>query len=232
MILLALDTSANICAATLYDCERQKTVARISEDLGRGHAERLMGLLVDLLKQADLEYRDVGRIAVTIGPGSFTGIRVGLAAARGLALGLNVGVVGVSVLEAIAFQHGTDTPLVVAMDARRGEIFMQIFDDSGSSAPVAVPLGKIGHHLPTTAFRLAGSASQMVADVAIRDDIGICPSQTAAEISDVARLAARMPVNAEKPKPLYMRSADAKPQKGFAVERVSASSSSRAVSAP
>jgi len=214
LILLALDTSASFCAAVLYDSAQEKVLAQKSEDIGRGHAERLMGLLAEVLDQATLQYKDVQRIAVTTGPGSFTGIRVGLATARGLALGLGIPVVGVSVFEAIAYQHGgKSSPLVVAMDAKRGEVFMQI----EGLEPVAVPLSEIGSHLPKQPFRLAGSASQIIVDTTGRNDIDVCSTRTAAAISDVARLAAKMPEALEKPKPLYMRNADAKPQNNFAV---------------
>jgi tRNA threonylcarbamoyladenosine biosynthesis protein TsaB len=107
------------------------------------------------------------------------------------------------------------------MDARRGEIFMQFFGDDGPLKPIAVPLKDIALHLPNRPFRLVGSASNMIVDAVNRTDIEICSSQSAAEIIDVAKFAAQLPNTSEKPKPLYMRSADAKPQKGFAVARVS-----------
>ncbi len=214
MILLALDTSASLCAAVLFDSAQEKVLARKSEDIGRGHAERLMGLLAELLDQAALQYKDVQKIAVTTGPGSFTGIRVGLATVRGLALGLGIPVVGVSVFDAIAFHYERQSgPLVVAMDAKRSEVFMQ----SEGQEPLAVLLAEIGSHLPKEPFRLAGSAAQMIVDTTGRNDITVCSTRTAAEISDVARLAAKIPETLEKPKPLYMRHADAKPQNNFAV---------------
>ena len=165
MILLALDTSANFCSAALYDCGQSKILSQKSEDIGRGHAERLMGLLAEVLETANLEYKDVDRIAAVCGPGSFTGIRVGLATARGLALGLNIPVIGINALEAIAFQHNNSrniasTPIVITLDAKRGEVFAQMFSSSGVhlTTAQAVAIDQISdfmpdHPIPNCRFR-------------------------------------------------------------------------------
>ncbi len=227
MILLALDTSANLCSAALFDDVRYRILALKSEDIGRGHAERLMGLLQELLDEAALSYEDINRIAVTTGPGSFTGIRVGIATARGLALGLEIPVVGVNVLEAIAFQHQRDDlagniPLVVAMDARRNEFFLQAFNGDKRSVPASIPADDVAAFLPEGNFRIAGSAADMIIKNTSRRDIAVCSIQPAANIDFVARLAASKPTADEKPKPLYLRPADAKPQHNFAVEHAAA----------
>jgi len=228
LILLAIDTSANLCAAALYDCDSHSVIAEKSEDIGRGHAERLMGLLAELLDEAGLAYRDLNQIAVTSGPGSFTGIRVGLATARGLALGLGLKVIGINVLEAIAFQHNSapnDTPIVVALDAKRREVFLQIFSPSSEqlSKPLAVPIEQIGKIIPKQPIRIAGSASNVVAEQISRlanpPEIEICSNQNTASIADIANLAARLKPDANRPVPLYLRSADAKPQNNFALKR-------------
>src|SRR5690606_16493325 len=89
MIVLAIDTAGVDCSAALYDGETGRMLAAVTDMIGKGHAERLMSLIDEALAQASLELTDVDRIAVVIGPGSFTGIRVGVAAARGLALALD-----------------------------------------------------------------------------------------------------------------------------------------------
>ncbi len=187
-----------------------------------------MGLLAELLDGAGLAYKDLSQIAVTSGPGSFTGIRVGLATARGLALGLGIKVIGINVLEAIAFQHNSpskDTPIVVALDAKRGEVFLQIFSPSSKPLmePLAVPIEQIGEIIPKQPIRIAGSASNVVAEQIARlpnpPEFEICSNQSAASIADIAKLAARLKPDANRPVPLYLRSADAKPQNNFALKR-------------
>jgi tRNA threonylcarbamoyladenosine biosynthesis protein TsaB len=228
LILLAFDTSANFCSAALYDCGKRKILSQKSENIGRGHAERLMGLLADVLQSAGLEYKDVNRIAANCGPGSFTGIRVGLATARGLALGLNIPVIGVNALEAIAFQHNNSEnnarePIVVALDAKRGEVFAQIFSCSGEplSMPRAVALDQIKDFMPDQPVRIAGSGCKAIINAMEERSYKFCSDQTAANIEDIAKLAAQLADSSNKPLPLYLRSADAKPQNNFAVARVS-----------
>ncbi len=230
MILLALDTSANLCSAVLYDCGQGKVLSSKSENIGRGHAERLMGLLAEVLEAAELEYKDVNRIAAVCGPGSFTGIRVGLATARGLALGLNIPVIGINALEAIALQHNdtvdnAENPIMVALDAKRGEVFTQIFSSSGEhmTKPQAIALDQLNDFVPDQPFRVAGSGSQAIVHAMGEQSYEVISDQTAANIEYAARLAAQMPDDLIKPSPLYLRSADAKPQNNFAVKRVSAS---------
>lgn len=223
-ILLAIDTACNLCSAGLFDCQKGKIIATVSEDIGRGHAERLMGLLAGLLAGAGLNYQDIGRIAATTGPGSFTGIRVGLATARGLALGLGVPVAGIGVLAAIGFQHQAhnrqnDIPLVVVMEAKRGEVFMQDFGPGKTRPPMAVAVDVIDDHLPRSNFRIAGSAADNVVGLSGRSDVEIVSRQGAVDIECLATMAAQLDVDSQRPKPLYLRSADAKPQLNFAVAR-------------
>ncbi len=94
MIVLALDTAGVDCAAALYDSETGRVLAEVCETIGKGHAERLMAMIDEALAASGLALADLDRVAVTVGPGSFTGIRVGVAAARGLALALGIEAVG------------------------------------------------------------------------------------------------------------------------------------------
>lgn len=145
MILLAIDTSGSGCFAAIHDSDRNVTLGTAGADIGRGHAERLMEFVDAALDAAGVELSAIERIAVTIGPGSFTGIRVGVAAARGLSLALGVPAVGVSTLAAIAAEHLSGhpaTPLFVAIDAKREEVYCQAFAANGAavSAPLILPL--------------------------------------------------------------------------------------------
>jgi tRNA threonylcarbamoyl adenosine modification protein YeaZ len=111
-LILAFDTSAAHCAAALLQGER--VLVSRAETMGRGQAERLMPLLQEVLDQAGITWRDLDRIGVGIGPGNFTGIRISVAAARGLALSLDIPTVGISTLEAIRAQTQGGTPCVPA----------------------------------------------------------------------------------------------------------------------
>ncbi len=110
MIILALDTAGVDCAAAVYDSGRDTMLGEASDMIGKGHAEHLMGIVDRALNQAGVALSAVDRIAVTIGPGSFTGIRVGVAAARGFALSLGVPAVGITTLAVMAEAQRLKTP--------------------------------------------------------------------------------------------------------------------------
>ena len=120
-LLLAIDTAFERCSAGLLDMDARRMLARAEPEIGKGHAERLMGVVAEVLTEAGASYADLGRIAVAVGPGSFTGLRVGVAAARGLSLALAVPAVGIGTLDALAAPHiGTGSPILAVLDARRG----------------------------------------------------------------------------------------------------------------
>lgn len=205
MLLLAIDTAATLCAACVLDTgagERGRAVL----DLGKGHAEHLMGVIDAALEAAGATYADLGGIAVSVGPGSFTGVRVGVAAARGLALALKVPAVGVSTLEALAAEAAPGRPAIARIEAGRGQAWVAAFCAAGE--PVFGP----------------AALSLEAADDFVRNaDAGaVVATGTTADIATYARLGAAKlaagPVP-EKPKPLYLREADARPQDAFALPR-------------
>ena len=212
MIVLAIDTAGSGCYAALYDAGRDVVLGSAGEDIGRGHAERLMEFVDAALDAAGLDIRAIGRIAVTVGPGSFTGIRVGVAAARGLALALGVPAVGVSSLT--AFAAGRQGPLLVAMDAKRDEVYWQLFAADGAEAtpPAIAPLAEAREIAARHEGAIAGSAAHLLRDGAALETDGV-------PIAAVARLGARLDPERNRPKPLYLRGPDAKPQAGFAIRR-------------
>ncbi|MEH7829085.1 tRNA (adenosine(37)-N6)-threonylcarbamoyltransferase complex dimerization subunit type 1 TsaB [Gemmobacter denitrificans] len=188
--VLAFDTSAAHCAAALLLPDGH--CLTVLEPMEKGQAERLMPLLAGLLDRAGLHRQALTRIGVGTGPGNFTGVRIAVAGARGLALGLGIPAIGVTRLEAQAF--GLPRPLLVAEDARRDEAYVQGFDLPEFETAQLMPLAA----LPLAPHR-SGSA---IAD-------GLPPAMPLAEA--VARIAATRPLPAPRPAPFYLRGADAAP---------------------
>lgn len=158
-------------------------------EIARGHAEIIMDRIGALLVRAGLGYPDLERIAVTTGPGSFTGLRVGLAAARGLGLALGIPVIGIPSLLALSLDH--EGPSEIIIDAKRGQAYRQSF-----SAP-----GK-----PNGLSELVDLNQAL--EIAARDR----PDNPVADIVALARFAARANPKDFPPDPHYIREADAKPQ--------------------
>lgn len=211
MIVLAIDTAGIDCSAAVFDSSAAKLLSAVSEEIGKGHAERLMAVIDQVLDQAGIDLKAVGKIAVVIGPGSFTGIRVGVAAARGLALSLGIECVGVSTLETLGASHRatgrSDKPVLVAMDAKREEIYAQAFAADG--APLTEPAALSAEDVDKLAASLAAEVTgSWVSKRGDRFDIGTA-----------ARLGALKDAAGTRPKPLYLRGPDAKPQLGFALAR-------------
>ena len=218
MIVLALDTAGVDCAAAVYDSGSESVMGEVTETIGRGHAEHLMGVVDRALAQAGLTLSAIERIVVTVGPGSFTGIRIGVAAARGFALSLGIPAVGVTTLEIMAAAARADNPgkaVLAAIDAKREEIYLQPFDADGHplDEPRAVTVDE--------ARAIAGAFDGIVTGTAVARLHGETPADRpdVFPIAVVARLGAAKPLD-EKPKPLYLRGPDARPQAGYAVARV------------
>ena len=223
MILLTLDTVASLCAAGVWDADAGRELSRCVRDPGKGHAEILMSVIDAALAAAGRAYADLGGIAVAVGPGSFTGIRVGVSTARGLALALSVPSTGVSTLDALADEARAafpGRPVLVALDARRDEIYVATYgpDDTQSAAPRIVRLPEAVELARQGAPVLAGNAATMIAKAA-GGGFDVATEAATADIATYARLAGRQGFSGEKPRPLYLRGADAKPQEGFALPR-------------
>ncbi|MEI5680087.1 MULTISPECIES: tRNA (adenosine(37)-N6)-threonylcarbamoyltransferase complex dimerization subunit type 1 TsaB [unclassified Mesorhizobium] len=225
MNLLAIDCSASLCAACVYDATAGRELGRKVLDLGKGHAEHLMAVIDEALNAAGMAFSDLGRIAVSIGPGSFTGVRVGVSAARGLALALNIPAVGVTTLETLAAETRDQLGarnVLAALDGGRGEIQAAVYDAAGAVlfAPAVIDLNHATELAAQFSPALAGTAAQMIAAAMPAHEFGLGPLATTADIAVYARLAAAKEPG-EKPKPLYLREPDAKPQAGFILPRSS-----------
>lgn len=154
-LTLGFDTSAAHCAAALLSGDR--ILAAHAEDMTRGQAERLMPLLEEMLDSRGVSWRDLARIGVGIGPGNFTGIRISVSLARGLALGLGIPAIGVSTLEAMRAGTAHGTPCV---PAPREQAYIQ----TGSGAPRLVPLTEILDPVfPSTPVDLVGTIARLAA---------------------------------------------------------------------
>lgn len=191
--ILGFDTSAAHCAAALLlpdDTGNFRVLNRL-EAMEKGQAERLMPMLEELLAEAGLGWRDLRVIGVGTGPGNFTGVRLSVAAARGLALGLGIPAIGVTRLEALA--HGLPRPLLVAEDARRDEAYVQGFDLPGFETARLLPVAGLPAAPHATGSALAH---------------GLPPAMPLAEA--IARIAATRP-SGPRPAPFYLRGADAAP---------------------
>ncbi|MEJ2000867.1 MAG: tRNA (adenosine(37)-N6)-threonylcarbamoyltransferase complex dimerization subunit type 1 TsaB [Maritimibacter sp.] len=187
-IILAFDTSAAHCAAALL--RDGDVVAERVEEMARGQAERLMPLLEELLTEAGLGWKELDAVAVGIGPGNFTGIRISVSAARGLALGLGKPAIGVSVLEAQA--EGVARPCLSLADARRGMSYAQVLTEAGGETPDMTDSPETLHpELPRAPIADPATLAPAIARIA------------------AARLATGEPIS--RPAPLYIRAADAAP---------------------
>jgi N6-L-threonylcarbamoyladenine synthase len=217
MIVLALDTAGVDCAAAVYDSGSDSVMGEVTETIGRGHAEHLMHVVDEALAKADVALSAIERVVVTVGPGSFTGIRIGVAAARGFALSLNIYAVGVTTLEVMAATARAQNPgksVLAAIDAKREEIYLQAFDADGN------PLDEARSVTIDEARTIASAFDGIVTGTAVARLSDAPPAERpdAFPIAIVARLGAGKPAG-EKPKPLYLRGPDARPQAGYAVAR-------------
>ena len=206
MIVLGLDTCLAACSVAVSDGGR--VLAYESEVMARGHQERLAPMAERVMAAAGLGFDRLERIGVTVGPGSFTGLRVGLAFAKGLGAALGVSVAGVGVLEALAAAAGGLA--FAAVDARRDQVYLQGFEDGRPlMAPDALALGTAAARLAEIAadrpFAMVGSGAPLLADLAPAVRILKPAGADARRVAGIA--AARDPAPA---RPLYLRAPDAR----------------------
>jgi tRNA threonylcarbamoyladenosine biosynthesis protein TsaB len=226
MRVLAIDTALAACSAAVLDTEYGGIVASESLPMLRGHAEALIPLLQRVMQQAGFGFANIDRIAVTTGPGSFTGLRVGIAAARGIALAAEKPAVGLSTLSAYAAPHiASDErfPVVAAIDARHNHVYLQVFAPGGSlfTAPRLAPLREAVKAAAETSSFITGSAAQLVAAGLTADDpVPVAVDASAApDIAWVARMGAVVPEEQAPLKPQYLRAPDAQPQNAAQLPR-------------
>lgn len=208
MRLLAVDTCLDACSVAVVDGER--TLAAVTEPMSRGHQERLALLVSGTMDRAGLTFDELDRVAATVGPGSFTGLRVGLAFAKGISQALSIPLVGVGSLPALA--AGRAGLVCAAVDARRGQIYLQIFRDGSSlMAPDALTVETAAARLAELAgdgpTLLIGSGAPLLSALLPTAIVETPPGPDPVEVARLA-VAVRDPVPVARP--LYLRTPDAK----------------------
>ena len=221
MNILALDTSMGACsAALLCATDDARALHARQDEMQRGHAEALMPMVAEILAEAGVTPHDLDVIAATLGPGSFTGVRIAIAAARGLALVTGARLYGtdsLSVMARMAVLASTPGgPFAVAVDARRGMLYFGLYDDAGETldGPLLVAPDDAVQHLPDTLSVAVGSGAQLLADAAAAHNRQVEPALAALQpsamaLADIARESGE---SSALFRPLYLRPPDAKPQ--------------------
>lgn len=227
--ILALDAAGAACSSAVW--RNGKVAAQRFETMSRGQSERLVPMADEVMTQAGLDYAALDALAVTLGPGGFTGVRIGLATARAFALALNRPVIGISNFEAVAAaakpEECAGRNLAVVLDAKRADLYVQAFAHDVQTqfegitqgrlealgAPAALHPDALDAALPGGPLLLIGDATE-VAYRALRDagrSVEVSGSKGFADAALVAALAAARPLpdeNAPAPGPLYLRAPD------------------------
>jgi tRNA threonylcarbamoyladenosine biosynthesis protein TsaB len=212
MKILSLDTAMGACSAAVIDTDSDRPLAAAYVPMERGHAEALPPMVAEVMATAGLRFSQIDRIAVTRGPGTFTGVRIGISFARGLGLATGVPVVGIDTLSAIAANESAASPLLVVSDARNDEIYAAIFDagrrqvigphvTSAKDAATRAEAGSI----------VLGTAAHAVLTAGGCKDLAVSSAGDLPVAATFAALAATM-LPGPMPLPIYLRAPDAKPQ--------------------
>ena len=210
MKVLAIDTCLDACSVAVSD--DGAILAAATQIMARGHQERLAPMVQQAMAEAAVGFDALDLVAVTIGPGSFTGLRVGLAFAKGLALALDIGCVGVGTLQGLAASEGEAGFVAAAVDARRGQVYLQVFiDGQAVMAPDAlepnVAAARLAELWAGGPAVLVGSGAPLLQSVIPTARISAI---TAPDPTAVARIALRQRAPYPPPRPLYLRAPDAK----------------------
>lgn len=214
MLILGITSSTARVGVAVGRIGADGSVAVLAETTSandRRHAEDVTPLMLQALELAGVTLQEIGRLAVDVGPGRFTGLRVGLSTVRALALALDLPVTGVSSLELLAAEQGPseDAPVAAVIDARRNEVFQQIFGDEGFlGAPVVGVASDLALMVPRNAIAVGDGADRYLAlygeRVQVKQDRQPSPSW-------LVRLAAARPaLDAAMVEPLYLRDPDVK----------------------
>ena len=215
MITLAFDTCLDACSVALFGGGSGETLAHRHVPMSRGHAEALPVLIGDVTKEAGLQPHDIGQVAITRGPGTFTGVRIGVSAARGLAISGSIPIIAISSLEALAacaMAKGPPAASVAALiDARRGEVYAAVYSSRcvETLGPCVLPADGLDEALPEGELIVIGTGASLAAAQSRRFHVSAAPALPKARIWGLHAIGqVHQPV---RPLPLYLRAPDAKP---------------------
>jgi len=214
MKLLAVDTALGACSCAIVDDAR--ILAHRFEIMDRGHAERLAPMVDEAMHESGLTFSDLERLAVTTGPGTFTGQRVGLAFARGLRVALKLPLTGITTLEAMATAAIAETGATYAAalhDAKRDEVYFELLHEDQTLIPAAIApfekaLAMISNATQNAELAFAGTAAE-AAVMAYKGE-ALLTQIRQPDALWVARIALTRPTTMDTPNPLYLRPPDAK----------------------
>ncbi len=222
MITLAFDTAMGAGSAIVD--EDGATLGLEREQNSRALAEQLVPMVEATLKKAGYSYLSVDRIGVTMGPGTFTGMRIGMAAARAMALAADKPLIGVSTLEVVAQQAANDSPaatqISTCFDARRGEVYLQTFDQSKGQLlavtdPAVLSVDAAIAQLSTVTGLVVGTGSGLMASL---DHLRCLGGYDQIDPKTLVQIVRTRPAPTEMPLPLYLRAPDAKLPGGKSLE--------------
>ena len=224
--VLAIDTALGGCSVCVIETGQPVPLAIESEAMTTGQAEVIMPMIERVMKQVDGGFASLERVVVTVGPGSFTGLRIGIAAARAIGLAASIPVVGVSTLAAYAaplINPQEPGVIAVGIDARHGAVFFQAFTAAGRTIvlPRVISVKEAGRAIGAGPVRLAGSgaAALAVEAMALGLKANIADLKAAPDIVWVARLGLAADPATATAKPLYLRAPGATPQENKSVPR-------------
>jgi tRNA threonylcarbamoyl adenosine modification protein YeaZ len=212
MKVISFDSCNGLCSVAL-SIDGQIVDFKLENEISK-QAERLFILIEEILNSNNLNYHDLNSIGLNIGPGSFTGVRISIAAAKGIRLASKLPLIGVSGLQALAYATEINKETVIAMDARRDQIYLQIFnaDKSTNSSPLLLNYQQALEMLPKSNFILSGDGAKFIAPY-IKTDFVFDQQLQQVDAKLVAQAALhtlKTDPNYNFAEPLYIREADAK----------------------
>ena len=226
MRVLAIDTALEACSVALLDTAQPDRAVHESQPMARGHAEALMPMIARVFDRAGFDANAIDRVAVTVGPGSFTGLRVGIAAARGIALAAGKPAIGLTTLAAYAaplIATNDAVPVVSAIDARHDHVYLQVFGAGGLTLikPRVTAVADAVRASLGGPPRIIGTGAEMLARAWPPNEKrpASVDNKRAPDIAWVARLGAAAADTGTPPKPLYLRAPDAQPQEAAQLAR-------------